>query len=274
MVRSAVDGPAPGCVPVKDRSRPRRASIAVTRGPAQRAPRVGKGTFVSRASAAAPQSARPAVAPVSSRAGEPLTRMTSTTGPVGAPAVPAARVPDRSATDVGHRPCARPAVPCPPGGRAARAVGRRDGLGRRWPPAGGLFTGGRPAHGRSPRHPPSLDPRGSGRLAVRGCPSEPAAGGRPCTSVGRRSVDGRRPTARARGDHACAGRHVDRSRPRQPRFGRRGRPMADSLVAACAAWVPWLGLGSAAPGGRIFSSDPALAEHRTRGNGSTPPTWA
>lgn len=36
--------------------------------------------------------------------------------------------------------------------------------------------------------------------------------------------------------------------------------MADSLVAASAAWVPCSGRGPPRWGGRIFSSDPALAQ--------------
>lgn len=70
----------------------------------------------------------------------------------------------------------------------------------------------------------------------------------PVTGVGRRSEAGRRPTARVHGDHACAGRHGDGSRPRRSPAERRGRPMATASSWRAPRGYRGPGLGTAAPG--------------------------
>jgi hypothetical protein len=48
-------------------------------------------------------------------------------------------------------------------------------------------------------------------------------------------------------------------------------PTARSLIAACSAWVPGARVEDHRPGGRTFSSDPALACRCSRGPHPTPP---
>jgi hypothetical protein len=48
-------------------------------------------------------------------------------------------------------------------------------------------------------------------------------------------------------------------------------PRREASSRACSAWVPGARVGDHRPGGRIFSSDPALACRRSRGPHATPP---